>query len=124
MVTDDGPFDAWTLDYAPENFDDNYNPQKDRSMTTNPNTSTTIDGDPFRDDDSGVTYVPYIDMQFGTVGYMAEHPDGRVEYIYLNASGGSDDGIATVFVYVDTDLSSFANAEAHFVMFDDGASDA
>ncbi len=79
---------------------------------------TTTSGESFTDEDSGVSYTPYIDHQFGAVGYMAEHPDGRVEYIYLNASGGSEDGVATVFVYIDNDLSAFVNAVHHYDMFD------
>lgn len=50
-----------------------------------------------RDEDSGVLYAPWTDN--GAVGFRCEAPDGRVEYIYLNPSGGSDDGVPTVFLY-------------------------
>ncbi len=54
--------------------------------------------DPCRDDDAGTTYVPWTNGR--AVGFKAEHDDGEVEYIYLNPSGGSDDGVPNVFVYI------------------------
>jgi hypothetical protein len=45
----------------------------------------------------GVTYSPWTDGH--AVGYRCAHADGRVEYIYLNASGETDDGQPNVFVY-------------------------
>lgn len=47
------------------------------------------------DEDSGVTYYPVLG------GWRAETLDGD-EYIYLNPSGGSDDGVPTVFLYQGT----------------------
>jgi hypothetical protein len=49
------------------------------------------------DEDSGATYRPWTDGW--AVGFKAEHPDGRVAFIYLNPSGGSDDGVPNVFLY-------------------------
>jgi hypothetical protein len=60
------------------------------------------------DDDSGVSYTPYSAVAAGphagwAIGFKAEHPDGRIEYILLNPSGGSDQkDDATVFVYMGT----------------------
>lgn len=58
----------------------------------------TIKGAGMVDDASGVNYVPYIGVH-GSVGYECHHPDGRVEYLYLNASLDSDDGAPNVFLY-------------------------
>jgi hypothetical protein len=51
--------------------------------------------DDVRDNDGQVTYEPILG------GWVAKFDDGRVENVYLNPSGGSDDGVATVFLYVD-----------------------
>jgi hypothetical protein len=50
------------------------------------------------DRDSGTTYTPFINKHW-EVGYRCEGVDGEVTYVYLNPSGGSDDGVATVFLY-------------------------
>lgn len=60
-------------------------------------------GEEIVDWDSGTTYRAFLSEQ-GQVGYRCEC-DGRVEFFYLNPSGGSDDGVATIFVYQDEDLS-------------------
>ncbi len=44
------------------------------------------------DPDSDVTYFPVLG------GWGAEK-DGDIEYLYLNPSGGSDDGVPTLFLY-------------------------
>lgn len=49
------------------------------------------------DDDSGVTYFPILG------GWRAESLSGEVEFIYLNPSGGSEDGVPTVFLYQGTE---------------------
>jgi hypothetical protein len=49
------------------------------------------------DPDSGTTYEPWTDGW--AVGYRVTFADGRVEYFYLNPSGGSDDNVPNVFVY-------------------------
>lgn len=54
-----------------------------------------------RDNDGQVTYYPWTDGW--AVGFRAVHDDGRVEYIYLNPSGESDDGVPNVFLYQGTE---------------------
>jgi hypothetical protein len=68
------------------------------------------------DEDSGVVYDACL-HDGGAVGLRSVHPDGRVEYIMLNPSGGSDDGVPTVFLYIDTDEPALENAIVHFEMF-------
>ena len=64
-----------------------------------------------RDPDSGVTYTAMLG------GWVANFPDGRQETIYLNPSQGSDDGVPTVFVYIDSgNVPTMEGAVAHFVM--------
>jgi hypothetical protein len=71
-----------------------------------------------RDDDSGVTYEPHRGDN-GELGFKATRDDGAIEYIVLNPSGGSDDGVATVFVYInDTGDPLDGGAVHHYVMFD------
>jgi hypothetical protein len=48
----------------------------------------------------GVLYQPWTDGY--AVGFKATHPDGRVEFVYLNPSSESDDGQPTVFLYRGT----------------------
>lgn len=48
----------------------------------------------------GVTYEPWSDGY--AVGFKATHPDGRVEYIYLNPSDVEPDETPTVWVYQGT----------------------
>jgi hypothetical protein len=53
---------------------------------------------PIHDEDSGTLYEPWTNGY--AVGFKAtRQSDGQVEYIYLNPSGGSDDTVATVFIY-------------------------
>ncbi len=54
---------------------------------------------PITDNDAGVVYTPHVDPN-GAVGFKATDLRGNVEYILLNPSGGSDDGVATVFLYI------------------------
>lgn len=54
---------------------------------------------PCHDPDAKVTYEPWTDGR--AVGFRVTHDDGRVEYVYLNPSGGSDDGVGSVFLYFD-----------------------
>lgn len=91
------------------------------------------------DDDAGVVYEPWSD---GTVvgwkairrgaciltGGAAEDDctmhlhETEVEYLVLNPSTGSDDGVPTVFVYQGATGDPAADgAVCHFVMFDQGA---
>jgi uncharacterized protein YcnI len=66
------------------------------------------------DSDSGVTYRPILG------GWEATADTGEVRHIYLNPSGGSDDGVACVFLYVGPagDLDQDAPV-VHFDLFDD-----
>jgi hypothetical protein len=48
--------------------------------------------------EEGYVYEPWT-SGYG-VGYKVTHPDGRVEYIYLNPSSSDDNGDAIVFLYV------------------------
>jgi hypothetical protein len=55
---------------------------------------------PVTDSDTGVTFVPWTDGW--AVGFRLKHPDGHVEYIYLNPSsdgGGDPEHRSCVFVY-------------------------
>lgn len=70
-------------------------------------------GEAFTDPDSGTTYTPFIGRN-GQAGHRCDHTDGRQTFIYLNPSGGSDDGVATVFVYQDEDPDLFVGAMIHF----------
>lgn len=74
---------------------------------------------PITDHDSGVTYEPYTDEPSGAVGFKATHlSTGQVEYIMLNPSGGSDDGVPTVFLYLGpTGEPGQDEAAHHYVMF-------
>lgn len=53
------------------------------------------------DETSGVTYRPWSNGY--AVGFECRHSDGRVEYIYLNPSQETDDGVANVFLYQGTE---------------------
>lgn len=50
------------------------------------------------DRDGKTTYEPFIDADTGVVGWRCIRTEG-VTYIYMVPSGGSDDGVSTVFVY-------------------------
>jgi hypothetical protein len=70
------------------------------------------------DSDGGVIYAPYVDPH-GAVGFKAFHRDGRVQYILLNPSVGSDlPDDPTVFLYVGPhgDVSRDGAAH-HYDMF-------
>jgi hypothetical protein len=65
------------------------------------------------DVDSGVTYYPILG------GWRAEKDSGSTEYIYLNPSGGSDDGVPTVFLYQGANGDPAQDeAVVHVVVFD------
>lgn len=69
------------------------------------------------DDDSDTTYTPFIDNVNGTCGYKAERA-GRTTHIYMCPSGGSDDGVPCVFVYIGSPLPWEAEA-AHYYNLDE-----
>lgn len=70
-----------------------------------------------RDDDGGVTYTPWSDGW--AIGFKVEFDDGRVDFIYLNPSGGSDDNVPTVFLYRGTEGDVTKDgAEHHYVIGD------
>lgn len=51
-------------------------------------------------DAHGNQYAPWTEN--GVMGFRVTAPDGRVEYVYLNPSSESDDGVANVFLYHGT----------------------
>ncbi len=59
-----------------------------------------LKSDDVLDQTSGVRYVPWTDGY--AVGYECHLPDGTSEFIYLNPSTSSDDGMPNVFVYYGT----------------------
>lgn len=69
------------------------------------------------DKSSGVIYDPFVATD-GRVGYqvtrLAEGDAERTTYIYFNPSGGSDDGVPTVFVYMGDDNDPALDAPQHF----------
>jgi hypothetical protein len=72
---------------------------------------------PLTDPDSGVTYHPHTDPDSGAVGFRCEIPDRPDEFIMLNPSSGSDDDVATVFLYLGpTGDPSQDDAMVHFVI--------
>ena len=72
------------------------------------------------DEDSGVTYTPWTDG-WG-IGFIATRPDGAQCRIALNPSGGSDDDVPCVFVYIDSDPSGdLVGATTHYDLTDDFA---
>jgi len=77
---------------------------------------------PVTDSTSGVVYHPWSNDETGAVGFRCVHPDGRTEYIYLQPSSGSDDGVATVFPYQGPHGEPHKDEDAcdhHYVIFDD-----
>ena len=72
----------------------------------------------FRDDDSAVTYRPYTGPN-GETGFRCTHDDGREVFITLNPSGGSDDGVPNVFVYIGPSGDVRRDAPAHHYVLDD-----
>ena len=65
-----------------------------------------------RDDDAGVVYEPYT-APSGALGFKATK-GAEVEYILLNPSRGSDDGVACVFVYIGKGKDIEDNEPAHY----------
>lgn len=75
-------------------------------------------GDPIRDNDARVTYAPFTD---GTVmGFKCTQVGQPDEYIYLNPSTGSDDGAATVFVYIGPDGDPAKDPAVHHYPIGEG----
>lgn len=79
----------------------------DGTIVANYHLSDDVDEEPdpyaIVDADSGTTYKPFIDTVNGIVGYIAERQgwDGpKKVHIYMCPSGGSDDGVPCVFVYI------------------------
>lgn len=70
------------------------------------------------DDDSDTTYTPFIDNENGTCGYTAERA-GRTTHIYFCPSGGSDDGVPCVFVYIGASRLPWEAGAAHFYNLDE-----
>jgi hypothetical protein len=70
------------------------------------------------DDDAGVVYRPWTDGW--AVGYKASFTDGHSTYIYLNASGASDDATANVFVCQGRNGDIGADNPLHFYDLDAG----
>lgn len=72
------------------------------------------------DEDSGVTYEPWTDSARGGagIGFKCTHPNGDVEYIFLNPSLGSDDGVPTVFVYQGIHGDPGRDGAAHHYVID------
>lgn len=66
----------------------------------------------------GHIYEPITDGW--AVGYRVTHADGRVEFIYLQPSGESDDATANVFVYIGPDGSPVESDQPvhHYDLFD------
>lgn len=52
------------------------------------------------DSDAEVSY--HFWTNGASLGYEIHFPDNRIEFIYLNPSTGSDDGVPTVFAYQGT----------------------
>jgi hypothetical protein len=67
------------------------------------------------DADAQVRYVPVVSA-YGNPGYECTLPDGSVTYVYLNASGGSDDGVPTVFLYQGMEADPGADHAEHFAV--------
>ncbi len=70
---------------------------------------------PIVDEDSNYRYEPWQGPN-GEMGYRVTSGDGKtVRYFYLNPSGGSDDGVPTIFVYDDyPDAPHPLNAVSYF----------
>ena len=72
------------------------------------------------DSDALASYHPHRDPASGAVGWKAiDHKTGRTEYVMLNPSGGSDDGVATVFTYIgETGDPAHDDAIVHHALFE------
>lgn len=66
---------------------------------------------PIYDEDARVSYMPWTNGY--AVGFKCKDAQDRVTYIYLNPSGGSDDGVATVFVYEGSQGDPLEDAPSH-----------
>lgn len=74
----------------------------------------------YRDDDAGVTYHPFVGPN-GELGFRAVRDGGGEQRIVFNPSGGSDDGVPNVFVYMgSTGDASIDTPVHHYVMRDVG----
>lgn len=71
-------------------------------------------------DDAGAEFIPWVGDE-GQVGYRVVMPDERVQFIYMNASTGSDvEGAPPcVFVYNDTTGSPDSGMTLHFYDLDE-----
>jgi hypothetical protein len=66
---------------------------------------------------AGVTHHPWSDGW--AIGFETRHPDGQVEFVYLNPSGESDDGTPNIFVYRGPyGDASYDRPEVHYNVFD------
>lgn len=72
--------------------------------------------DPITDLASGVVYTPWTDGC--AVGFRCAHPGGKVEFIYLNPSQDSDDGVPTVFVYQGVEGDPNQDGACHHYIID------
>lgn len=71
-----------------------------------------------RDEDSGIVYEPWSNGW--SVGFRCVAPDGAVDYVYLNPSGGGEPALGTVFAYQGPEGDAGADdALCHFVVHDD-----
>lgn len=68
------------------------------------------------EDDNGARFHPWIGDE-GQVGYRVEMPDGKVQFIYFNASTGG--APPSVFVYNDTTGSPDSGMTLHFYDLDE-----
>jgi hypothetical protein len=69
--------------------------------------------------EEGYVYEPWTDGH--AVGFRVSHPDGRVQYIYLNPSSSDTLGEATVFLYQGEHGDPALDMDAcnhHYVLFD------
>jgi len=70
--------------------------------------------------DEGHTFTPWSDGW--AVGFIVTSPGRPTRYVYLNPSGGSDDGSATVFVYAgeepDGPAPGIDGPVTHVTLFD------
>jgi hypothetical protein len=74
-----------------------------------------FDGAATFDDDGNVIYIPFLHA--GRVGYrvVSRTADRPETFIYFNPSGGSDDGVPSVFVYEGTHGDpNFDGASHHY----------
>jgi len=72
------------------------------------------------DDDAGVQFTPFI-TEDGRVGYeCTDTATGKFEFLYFNPSNGSDDGVASVFVYQGTENDpAYDGAVHHYTVLEE-----